>query len=67
MVPRQARVAAKSKFALNPGDAEKLKKKKKHQLCSAVDIISPTDKVALSREKKGVLAFLPQFQSEMVI
>jgi len=29
MVPRQARVAAKSKFALNPGDAEKLKKKEK--------------------------------------
>jgi len=30
MVPRQARVAAKSKFALNPGDAEKLKKKEKN-------------------------------------
>jgi len=29
MVPRQARVAAKSKFALNPGDAEKSRKKKK--------------------------------------
>jgi len=34
------------------------KKRKKHQLCSAVDIISPTDKVALSREKKGGFGIL---------